>query len=114
MIEGEGDGAVLDLHGCVTWAERVDWIAVIVGECEPDQAIGDGGFIAWMDIASFAGINDHRLPGIGQCEGHCLCFTQFGPSTVAWLGGFCHVVGELHPVERKVALLPEVAPRTYH
>ena len=24
MIEGEGDGAVLDLHGYVTWAERID------------------------------------------------------------------------------------------
>ena len=65
MIEGEGDGAVLDLHGCITRALCIYLEAIIVGECEPNQAIGDSGFVAWMYIASFAGINDHSLPGIG-------------------------------------------------
>src|SRR5262245_5302563 len=68
-----------------------------------------------MNISTFADVDDHGLAGFWQLvERHGLSFTQLSPRAIGWLRFLFHEIGQLHPIEREVALLPVFAPRLNH
>src|SRR5262245_33962898 len=68
-----------------------------------------------MDISSFAEIDDDGLTGFRQLvERHRLSFAELGPGALFGLRLLIHEVGELYPIEWKLALFPVFAPRLDH
>ena len=92
-----------------------DLHAVVFGERQTHEAISDVAFVARMNVAAFADVDDDGLAAV--LDGVLrlrLAFAQFSPGAVAGLGLLRHEIGELHPVEGEIALLPLVAPVLDH
>ncbi|CAB4583394.1 unannotated protein [freshwater metagenome] len=114
-VECDDGFVALDFDALVLRATVRDFDTIVFGECQTHKAVGDIAFVTWMDVASFADIDDHCLAAVlDGVLSLCLTFTQLCPVAVAGLGLLGFEIGELHPIEGEIALLPLVAPVLDH
>ncbi len=88
--------------------------AVVLHQRPAHEARGDVVLVLRVDVLAFAEVDDDGLPGVRQFHGLRLRLAQFRPVAVSGLRVLRAKVRELHPVERKVALLPLLAPLLDH
>ncbi len=79
MIEGDYCLAILDAHSGKARAFRGNVVTIILRESMAGEAVAHRAFIAGVNIATFANINNDGLSGIGKREGIGLGFAQFRP-----------------------------------
>ena len=114
-VEGDGDFGAFDGDGLELGAAIRDLDAVVLGEGEAGEALGDVAFVFGVDVIGFAEIDDDRLAAVFDgLLGFGLAFAEFGPGAVAGGGDFGFEVGELDPVKGEVFLFPLLAPMGDH
>ena len=115
MVKGQQCFAALKLRILQLWAAVGQLLAVILHQGPACEAFGHVAFVLRVNVIRLADVGDDALAGFGQfAHGERLRLAQFGPVAVSRLGLVGFEVGQLHPVEGEIALLPFFAPMLDH